>query len=220
MALPTNKITKIKLPNNTEYEIIPKTLRDGSTNYKLSVPTLTADDKVAVTSTTPVIYTTSNIRDVPSTILSQLKVGDLVSVNAYQIYTVTYNIYPRISLCKVMDGKHLLEIIYTKSGTSWNVNSNMFDFIVKFNADLEDTGDVFSYNFSTGDIFNYNYENDLFDEYVVSKIDAYNEEYWFTHVEPTIVKEFHYWDNGEYMEYEYNEYPVGGGVEIDDLTNL
>ena len=109
MALPTNKITKIKLPNNTEYEIIPKTLRDGSTNYKVSVPTLTADDIVAVTSTTPIIYNVSNIYSIPSAILNQLKVGDLVK-NAYEIYTVTYNVYPRISLCRVMDNKYLLEI--------------------------------------------------------------------------------------------------------------
>ena len=220
MALPTNKITKIKLPNNTEYEIIPKTLRDGSTNYKVSVPTLTADDIVAVTSTTPIIYNVSNIYSIPSAILNQLKVGDLVK-NAYEIYTVTYNVYPRISLCRVMDNKYLLEITYTKNGTNWTVSNNIVDFSVKFDADLEDTEDVFSKNFNSGDIFRYNYESDLYDEYVVSKVDDYNEEYWFTHVEPTIIKEFHYWNNGQGgMSYEYNEYPVGGDVEIDDLTNL
>ena len=50
MALPTNKISKVKLPNNNEYDIIPSMLRDGSTNYKLSVPTLSADSTIALTS--------------------------------------------------------------------------------------------------------------------------------------------------------------------------
>lgn len=53
MPLPTNKIKKVKLPNNTEYEIIPSTLQDGTTTNKLSVPTLTADSTVAITSDLP-----------------------------------------------------------------------------------------------------------------------------------------------------------------------
>ena len=50
MALPTNKISKVKLPNNTQYDIIPSMLRDGTTNYKLSVPTLSADSTIALSS--------------------------------------------------------------------------------------------------------------------------------------------------------------------------
>lgn len=53
MPLPTNKIKKVKLPNNTEYEIIPTTLQDGTTTNKLSVPTLTEDSTIALTSDLP-----------------------------------------------------------------------------------------------------------------------------------------------------------------------
>lgn len=53
MPLPTNKIKKVKLPNNTEYEIIPSTLQDGTTTNKLSVPTLTKDSTIALTSDLP-----------------------------------------------------------------------------------------------------------------------------------------------------------------------
>lgn len=47
MALPTNRIKKVKLPDNTEYDIVPTMLQDGTTNYKLSVPALSADDTIA-----------------------------------------------------------------------------------------------------------------------------------------------------------------------------
>lgn len=46
MALPANKIKKVKLPNNTEYEIIPSSLQDGTTNYVLTTPTLSEDDTI------------------------------------------------------------------------------------------------------------------------------------------------------------------------------
>lgn len=55
MALPTNKIKKVKLPNNTEYDIVPTMLQDGTTNNKLSVPTLTDDDEVVTTRTSQTI---------------------------------------------------------------------------------------------------------------------------------------------------------------------
>lgn len=48
MALPTNRIKKVKLPNNTEYEIIPEKISDGSDNYA-TLPDLSNDNgKVAV----------------------------------------------------------------------------------------------------------------------------------------------------------------------------
>ena len=43
MALPSNKIKKIQTPDSTEYDIIPSMLQDGTTSYKLSVPTLSVD---------------------------------------------------------------------------------------------------------------------------------------------------------------------------------
>lgn len=51
MPLPTNKIKKIKLPNDTEYDIVPTMLQDGTTNNKLSVPTLSGDDTILTSST-------------------------------------------------------------------------------------------------------------------------------------------------------------------------
>ncbi len=48
MALPTNRIKKIKLPDNTEYDIVPTMLQDGSSNYKAILPTLSSDSKLAL----------------------------------------------------------------------------------------------------------------------------------------------------------------------------
>lgn len=54
MALPTNRIKKIKLPGDVDgsqtYEIVPDKLSDGSTNYKASLSTLTSDSTIALTS--------------------------------------------------------------------------------------------------------------------------------------------------------------------------
>lgn len=48
MSLPTNRIKKVKLPNNTEYEIIPEKISDGSGNY-VTLPNLDNDiGKIAV----------------------------------------------------------------------------------------------------------------------------------------------------------------------------
>lgn len=48
MSLPTNRIKKVKLPNNTEYEIIPEKISDGSDNYA-TLPDLSNDNgKIAV----------------------------------------------------------------------------------------------------------------------------------------------------------------------------
>ena len=63
MALPTNKIKKVKLPNNTEYEIIPTTLQDGTTTNKLSVPTLSSDDEIVTTNTQQTIQRTKIFSD-------------------------------------------------------------------------------------------------------------------------------------------------------------
>lgn len=45
MALPTNRIKKIKLPNGTTYDIVPDTLGDGT--YAVTLPSLTADSVLA-----------------------------------------------------------------------------------------------------------------------------------------------------------------------------
>ena len=50
MALPSNKIRKIQTPDSIEYDIIPSILQDGTTSYKLSVPTLSVDSTIALTS--------------------------------------------------------------------------------------------------------------------------------------------------------------------------
>lgn len=49
MALPENRIKKIKLPNNTEYTIVPEQLQ--SNGHSLSVPTLSDDDTIVTTET-------------------------------------------------------------------------------------------------------------------------------------------------------------------------
>lgn len=46
MALPENRIKKIKLPDNTEYTIVPEQLQ--SNGHSLSVPSLSQDSTVAV----------------------------------------------------------------------------------------------------------------------------------------------------------------------------
>ena len=47
MALPTNRIKKVKLGDSTTYEIIPESLqKDG---HKASLPTLTGDTTIATT---------------------------------------------------------------------------------------------------------------------------------------------------------------------------
>jgi len=87
MALPSNKIKKVKLPNNTEYDIVPTMLQDGTTSYKLSVPTLTADSNIAIDSN--VVHKTGNetISNV-KTFSDGIKVGgvqdDKVSINTNQ----------------------------------------------------------------------------------------------------------------------------------------
>lgn len=53
MALPPNRIRKIKLPDNNIYDIVPSTLTDGTTSYALTVPTLTSDSTIALTSDIP-----------------------------------------------------------------------------------------------------------------------------------------------------------------------
>lgn len=54
MALPDKKIKKIKLPGDVEgnktYEIVPDKLSDGSTNFSTTLPTLTEDSTIALTS--------------------------------------------------------------------------------------------------------------------------------------------------------------------------
>lgn len=48
MSLPENRIKKVKLPNNTEYEIIPEKISDGSGNYT-TLPNLNDDNgKIAI----------------------------------------------------------------------------------------------------------------------------------------------------------------------------
>lgn len=46
--LPENRIKKIKLPNNTEYTIVPEILQNSG--YQVSLPTLTEDSTIALTS--------------------------------------------------------------------------------------------------------------------------------------------------------------------------
>lgn len=49
MALPNNKIKKIKLPNSTDaYEIIPERLQNNG--FEASLPKLTADSTIALKS--------------------------------------------------------------------------------------------------------------------------------------------------------------------------
>lgn len=53
MSLPSNRIKKIKLPDNTEYEIIPERLQqDGK---EASLPSLTQDDELITKKTTQTI---------------------------------------------------------------------------------------------------------------------------------------------------------------------
>lgn len=58
MALPTNRIRKIKLPDDNIYDIVPSTLTDGTTSYALTVPTLTSDSTIAIDAN--VVHKTGN----------------------------------------------------------------------------------------------------------------------------------------------------------------
>lgn len=49
MALPENRIKKIKLPNNTEYTIVPEQLQ--SNGHSLSAPSLSSDDEIVTLDT-------------------------------------------------------------------------------------------------------------------------------------------------------------------------
>lgn len=51
MALPTNRIKKIKLPNNTEYEIVPERL--GKDGFEAALPTLNEDSIIALKTDLP-----------------------------------------------------------------------------------------------------------------------------------------------------------------------
>lgn len=60
MALPTNKIKKIKLPNSTEaYEIIPERLQNNG--FEASLPTLSTNSIIALKSDIPVAYTKAEV---------------------------------------------------------------------------------------------------------------------------------------------------------------
>ena len=60
MALPTNKIKKIKLPNSTEaYEIIPERLQNNG--FEASLPTLSTNSTIALKSDIPVAYTNDEV---------------------------------------------------------------------------------------------------------------------------------------------------------------
>ena len=60
MALPTNKIKKIKLPNSTEaYEIIPERLQNNG--FEASLPTLSTNSIIALKSDIPVAYTNDEV---------------------------------------------------------------------------------------------------------------------------------------------------------------
>lgn len=54
MALPSNKIKKIKLPSGTSYEIIPERLQKNG--YEAALPTLTQNKTIAVTTDLPQVY--------------------------------------------------------------------------------------------------------------------------------------------------------------------
>lgn len=49
MSLPTNRIKKVKLPDNTEYEIIPEKMQ--SSGYQATLPNLSADDTIVTINT-------------------------------------------------------------------------------------------------------------------------------------------------------------------------
>lgn len=53
MALPTNRIKNIKLPNNTTYTIVPEMLQNNG--HSAELPTLSADSTIALTSDMPQI---------------------------------------------------------------------------------------------------------------------------------------------------------------------
>lgn len=54
MALPTNRVDKVKLSNNVEYEIIPKRLTDGT--YEFTLPTVYNNRVLATTLDIPATY--------------------------------------------------------------------------------------------------------------------------------------------------------------------
>ena len=74
MALPTNRIKKVKLPGDVNgdktYEIIPSMLQDGTTSYVAELPELTEDSTVALTT-----YVEANPSTTTDT-LTGIKIGD------------------------------------------------------------------------------------------------------------------------------------------------
>ena len=65
MALPNKRITWAKLPgDNDVYEIVPQKMRDGSTQYTASLPTLGEDSVIALQG--KVIEKVEGIEDIPN----------------------------------------------------------------------------------------------------------------------------------------------------------
>ena len=153
MALPANKIKKVKLPNNTEYDIVPSMLQDGTTNNKLSVPTLTQDDNIAIDS--KVVHKTGNetISGL-KTFQDGIKVGDTwddkvtisTSQNSFEFYNVDEDESITISYNAVYD----------------NSSYNIIDSSLPLKVDPSIT---FTYGIKTANIFTRDGQEGLYLEY-------------------------------------------------------
>ena len=69
MALPENRIKKIKLPDNTEYEIVPEKLQRNS--YEVSIPWITQDSQIKLKSAEKVV--TGNMYAANSMFFGEIK---------------------------------------------------------------------------------------------------------------------------------------------------
>ena len=75
-GLPEKKIAKIKIDANNTYDVVPSMLQDGTTNNKLSVPTLTEDSTIAVSG--HVIEEVASLNEVPDRELGLYKYTETI----------------------------------------------------------------------------------------------------------------------------------------------
>ena len=102
--LPTNRIKKVKLPNNTEYTIAPEILQNSG--YQASLPTLSADDTLVTTSTDQTITGTKTFNsikfydDPADRTYSVGMIDDIFEVKALDAYSLDIDIYSKILFLK------------------------------------------------------------------------------------------------------------------------
>lgn len=127
MALPTNKIKKIKLTSNTEYDIVPSILQDGSTTNKLSVPTLSADNDEVVT--TKIEQDISGIKTFNNGLISDKE----IKINYISDISPVVSISPSVTGSGAKRSRKLNINMY-------NVGDESYDTVMTLSSTLGETG--------------------------------------------------------------------------------